>query len=61
MLGWEATIGVGLSGVLMLFALALPGRDAGRLENAVHAYLQMVHSPQVCNTPIPRTAGSRGR
>tara|TARA_B110001452_G_scaffold53714_1_gene41149 strand:+ start:305 stop:1516 length:1212 start_codon:yes stop_codon:yes gene_type:complete len=47
MLGWEATIGTLLTAVLMLFALGLPGNDAGRLENCVHAYLQMSRSAAV--------------
>ena len=48
MLGWEATLGTLLTGVLMLFALGLPGNDAGgTLENCAHAYLQMRHSAAV--------------
>ena len=45
LIAWEGTIGVGLSALLLLLAWCLPGDDAGSLENAPHATLQMAGSP----------------
>jgi hypothetical protein len=47
MLGFEATLGAGLTFSLMCVAMLLPGNDAGHLENMAQASLQMVHSPTV--------------